>query len=280
MAITLDGAGPVTPLEPPAPYIGGKKHLAETVTARIEAITHECYVEPFLGMGGVFFRRRWRPVREVVNDISRDVVTLFRVLQRHPQALADELAFALPARAEFERLMAVEPDTLTDVERAARFFYLQRLAYGGKVAGRTFGVSIVSRPSNFRALQRRLARIHARLAGVIIECLPYRELIARYDSPETLFYLDPPYWGSEGDYGRGVFNRTDFSRLAELLAGLKGRWLLSINDTAEVHEIFTGFPLEEVVTRYSIGADERGRTRRELILSDRPASEDRAPLFR
>lgn len=278
--MTSDGEStPVAPVEPPAPYIGGKKHLAERLVDRIDAISHDCYAEPFVGMGGVFFRRRRRPKREVVNDLSRDVATFFRVLQRHPTALFDELAFALPSRVEFERLMAVDPHTLTDVERGARFYYLQRLAYGGKVTGRTFGVSIERRAENFRALRRRLEAVHARLAGVIIECLPYRELIARYDAPGVLFYLDPPYWGSEGDYGRDAFDRRDFSRLSELLADIKGRFLLSINDTPEVRETFAGFAIEEVETLYSIGVADRRQARRELIVSDGRRGGDTALLL-
>jgi DNA adenine methylase len=55
-----------------------------------------------------------------------------------------------------------------------------------------------------------LEELHERLAGVIIERLPWRAFLARYDTPETLFYLDPPYYGSEGDYGPGLFSPADF----------------------------------------------------------------------
>ena len=90
--------------------------------------------------------------------------------------------------------MRVDPTTLTDIERAARFIYLQRLAFGGRIVGRTFGVDRRTpsrlRPANLRAT---LKAIRDRLAEVTIEQLPYERLIPRYDAPETLFYLDPPY---------------------------------------------------------------------------------------
>jgi DNA adenine methylase len=73
---------------------------------------------------------------------------------------------------------------------------------------------------------------------VVIERLPYAQLVARYDRPETLFYLDPPYWGCEKDHGPGVFDHSDFDRRAEQLAGIKGRFLLSLNDTPGVREVF------------------------------------------
>jgi DNA adenine methylase len=114
----------VAPVRPVAGYVGGKRTLSKRLVAMIGATPHSCYVEPFVGMGGVFFRRTTRPTAEVINDISRDVATLFRLLQRHYQQLLDTLKWQLASRAEFERLLKVDPETLTDLERAARFLYL------------------------------------------------------------------------------------------------------------------------------------------------------------
>lgn len=154
----------------------------------------------------------------------------------------DMLRWRVTGRAEFERLMATDPSTLTDLERAARFLYLQRTAYGGKVAGRNFGVS-PGTPGRFDVgrLAPILDELHDRLAGVIVERLPYADLIARYDEPGMLFYLDPPYWGSETDYGAGVFGREDFARLAAQLAGIAGRFILSVNDVPGTREAFAPF---------------------------------------
>jgi DNA adenine methylase len=139
-------------------------------------------------------------------------------------------------------LAASNPDTLTDLERAGRFLYLQRLTFGGKVAGRSFGVDN-NAPSRFDVtkLGPLLDEIHERLAGVVIECLPWAEFVERYDSPTTLFYLDPPYWGSETDYGAGVFTRADFIRLAARLSEIAGKFLLSVNDVPEMREAFSRF---------------------------------------
>ncbi len=252
---------PAAPAAPPAPYLGGKRNLARRLVERIAATPHQLYVEPFVGMGGVFLRRPFRARAEVINDISRDVATLFRVLQRHYVPLMDMLRWQITSRTEFERLQAARPDTLTDLERAVRTLYLQRCAYGGKVSGRNFGVS-PSTPARFDVakLGPALEAVRERLTSVIIECLPYAELIARYDRPEALFYLDPPYWGCETDYGAGVFSRDDFTRLAELLHGLQGRFVLSLNDHPAVREIFGGFAVEAVPTTYGIsgGAQRAG----------------------
>src|SRR5882757_359694 len=233
---------PVTPIRPAAAYIGGKRRLGEQHARRIEAVAHDTYAEPFVGMGGVFFRRRWAARCEVVNDVSRDVATLFRILQRHYPQFMETLKFQIASRREFERLAATNPDTLTDLERAGRFLYLQRLAFGGKVAGRNFGVDS-NGPSRFDVtkLGPLLDEIHDRLAGVVIECLPWADFIERYDGPATLFYLDPPYLGSETDYGAGVFTRADFVCLAVRLSAIVGQFMLSVNDVPQMSIAQTWF---------------------------------------
>lgn len=257
---------PVQPVRPVAPYIGGKRSLAKVLTARIDAQPHDIYAEPFVGMGGVFFRRQRRPRKEVINDISADVVNLFRLLQRHYQQLLDVLKWQVCSRAEFERLLGLDPSRLTDLERAARFLYLQRTAFGGKVASRHFGKSL-SGPARFdlTKLVPMLEDVHERLCGVDIERLPYDQLITTYDTPGTLFYLDPPYWGCTDDYGKNIFSAGDFERLRDLLEGIRGRFILSLNDTPEVRSIFGRFDIEEVTLNYRVGG--RVTPAREVIIS-------------
>lgn len=261
---------PVHPGRGAAPYIGGKRKLARRIVERIEALPHETYAEVFVGMGGIFFRRRYAPRAEVINDRSRDVATFFRVLQRHYQAFLDMLRWQLASRADWERLKNTNPETLTDLERAARFYYLQKLVYGGNVKLSSFGVEPGS-PSAFNVLQiaQDVERIHERLAGAIIECLDFEEFLRRYDRPGTLFYLDPPYWGSEGDYGKGLFCRADFARLASTLRELQGAFLLSLNDAHGVRLAFEGFHFEEVRLNYTIAKD-AATPAFELIISNRP----------
>lgn len=217
-------------------------------------------------MGGVFLRRTRRAQAEVINDISEDVATFFRILQRHYVAFMDMLRFQLTTRSGFEKLIRVDPTTLTDLERAARFLYLQRLAFGGKVTGRNFGVTPgLAARFDVSKLGPRLEELHERLSGVVIERLPYGEFIRRYDTPETLFYLDPPYFGGEDDYGKNVFSPSDFGTLADQLAGIEGRFILSINDAPEIREIFAAFEFDEVETTYTISG-EGAQVAKELIV--------------
>ncbi|MBL3554717.1 DNA adenine methylase, partial [Rhodovulum sulfidophilum] len=187
------------------------------IIERIEAIPHRTYVEPFLGMGGVFLRRSWRPRLEVANDLNGEITNLFRVLQRHYPQLMEVMRFQITSRREFERLRACDPATLTDLERAARFLYLQRLAFGGQLGG-VFAVQPGCGPRfSLAKIGPLLDAAHTRLDGVVFENLPWQDVLARYDGPQALFYLDPPYWGSEDDYGKGLFDRDQFAELAERL---------------------------------------------------------------
>ena len=260
---------PVTPTAPIAPWLGGKRNLAKRICARLDAMVCTTYAEPFVGMGGIFLRRSSRPRAEVINDRSRDIANLFRILQRHYVQFLDVLKFGLTTRAEFERLVQVDPDTLTDLERAARFLYLQRTAFGGKVSGRNFGVSKDrSARFNLTTLEPLLEDLHSRLSGVVIECLDWSDFLRRYDSEGTLFYLDPPYWGCEGDYGKAMFDRADFARLADALRGIQGRFVLSINDVPEIRHIFAWAQIEPISTTYTIGNHAgRGQERAELLIS-------------
>lgn len=258
---------PILAVKPVAPYLGGKRQLASRLIRRIASTPHKHYVEPFVGMGGVFFRRPFQAECEVINDLNRDVANLFRILQHHYVAFMDLLRWQITSREHFERLNAATPDSLTDLHRAARFLYLQRTAFGGKVQGRTFGISL--RPARFdvQLLGAILEDVHQRLSRVTIECLPYEEIIRRYDRPETLFYLDPPYWDCEKDYG-AAFERADFERLAEQLSAIKGRFILSLNDRPEVREIFGRFAIENVEVAYSVSRHTSGRGKRtEVIIS-------------
>ncbi|PTE21602.1 DNA methyltransferase [Cereibacter changlensis JA139] len=260
----------VRPAVPVAPWLGGKKRLHPLLIERIEAIPHRSYIEPFVGMGGVFLRRRMRPRLEVMNDRNGEIINLFRILQRHYPQLKEVMRFQICSRREFERLRATDPATLTDLERAARFLYLQRLAFGGKIDG-VFGVSASTSPRfSLARLEPLLDAAHERLDGVVFESLDWAELIPRYDTPDALFYLDPPYFGGEADYGRGLFDRSQYARMAEILAALKGAFVLSINDAPEIRALFGGFRIEPVRLTYTVSAGQ-GTEAQELVISNREA---------
>ncbi len=260
----------IRPVRPAAGYIGGKRNLAQRICAIIEQVDHSAYAEPFVGMGGIFLRRRARPKVEAINDISGDVANFFRVLQEHYPYFIDMLRWRVASRNEFERLRGLDPARLTDLQRAARFLYLQRLAFGGKVEGRNFGVDKAQGARfDISKLEPLLGDIHERLTGVTIEQLPFDQFIARYDRSGMLFYCDPPYWGCEDDYGAEVFAPADFERLAAALRAAAGKSIVSINDTPEIRAIFAGLHQVPIETTYSISSAHGGTKKvGELLISN------------
>lgn len=235
---------------PLAGWMGGKSRLSKRIVAMLPK--HVCYCEPFAGAAWVLFRKEESQV-EVINDINREIITFYRVVQHHLEEFVRYFKWALVSRDEFERLKRVKADTLTDIQRAARFYYLQQMCFGGRMNDNpSFGYAAVSGPKlNLLRIEEQLSAAHLRLARTYIECLPYHEVIKRYDKPTTLFYIDPPYWGCEDYYGKDKFNREDFSVLADLLRRIEGKFILSLNDKPEVRELFSGLTFEEAEVAYT-----------------------------
>lgn len=256
----------IDPARPVLPWLGGKTRLSKHILPQIEAIPHKTYAEPFVGMGGVFLARNQRPKCEVANDRNGEITNLFRILQQHYPYLMDYMRFQVASRREFERLRQTKPETLTDRQRAARFLYLQSQSFGGKPGG-TFGVA-KDRPARFSLakLEPLLDAAHTRLDGVVLENLDWRDLLRRYDGPNTLFYLDPPYYGNEKDYGKDMFGRDQFDQMAEDLRALKGKFLLSINDRPEVRDLFDGCHMEPLRLKYTVARNQATEAK-ELLIS-------------
>lgn len=261
---------------PIIPWLGGKRRLAEVIIPRFPA--HKCYVEVFAGGAALYFMRPPAEV-EVINDINGDLVNLYRVVQRHLEEFVRQFKWALSSRQVFKWLQDTRPETLTDIERAARFYYLQQQAFGGKVQGQTWGTATtVAAPTvNLLRLEEDLSMAHMRLHGAYIERLDWQACIKRYDRPHTLFYLDPPYWETEG-YGV-PFEWSEYMAMAELMRSVQGKVVLSINDHPAIRECFAGFHVEEVPINYTVGGGGKAVARTELIYSSWDVEAQPAGLF-
>ena len=247
----------------PLSYIGGKTRLAQRIIERIPE--HLAYVEPFAGGAQVFFHKEPSKI-EVLNDLDGEVVNLYRVCQSHHEELVRYMRFMLLSREWFERLQKTPPAALTDIQRAARYLYLQKVAFGGRVRSQSYGY-FVTASNRFapKKVPEMISRSHDRLASTQIECCPYEEVLQRYDRPTTFFYLDPPYYGVK--LYQHNLERDEFSILRDRLTRLKCKFLLSLNDIPEVREIFSKFEIEEVSIYYSVQAKGE-RQHRELLISN------------
>jgi DNA adenine methylase len=212
---------------------GGKSRLAKYILPLFPE--HTCYVEPFCGGLGMFLARdSVKPSTvEVVNDFNGDLVNLFRVVKYHSSALLAELDLCPNSRADFEAFIA-QPG-LTDIQRAARWFMRRKNCFSG-----TDTSFPCNRTSPLSSMENKLEDIRLlahRLDRVTIEHLDYRVCIARYDAPGTLFFMDPPYaQDGGGDYKGWTVTQTE--ELADLLARTKGRWVLTVDDSAANRRIF------------------------------------------
>lgn len=236
---------------PIIPWIGGKRRLAKHLLPLFPE--HACYVEPFAGAGALYFLKE--PAKtEVLNDINGDLVNLYRVIKHHLEEFVRQFRWSLVSRQMFEWSKMTTPETLTDIQRAARFYYLQKLAFGGKVEGQTFGTTTTGGPRlNLLRIEEELSAAHLRLAQTTVEHLNWERCIDRYDREHTLFYCDPPYWGTEG-YGVG-FGLDQYSRMAEQARRIKGKMLISVNDIPEMRRAFEGLQMERVEIRYTVGGN-------------------------
>jgi DNA adenine methylase len=234
---------------PIVPWPGGKRRLLKQLLCEIPE--HSSYVEVFAG-GAALLLAKPAMAGEVLNDINGELVRLYRCVQHHLDELVRQFRWALASREMFRWAQLQHPEALTDIQRAARFYYLQKLAFGGKVSGQSFGIDPRQSPRfNLLRMEEDLSRAHLRLSRVMIENLPWRECVVRYDREGALFFFDPPYWRTEG-YGV-PFGREEYEQLADAMRSMKGRAILTINDHADMRAVFSGFRRKRVCIAYTIG---------------------------
>lgn len=247
----------------PLSYVGGKSRLAKRIVELIPE--HIAYIEPFTGGAQVFFHKEPSKI-EVLNDLDGELVNFYRVCQAHHEELVRYSHFLLLSREWFTRMQRTPPSSLTDIQRAARYLYLQKVAFGARVRSQSYGY-FVTNPNRFtpQKIPKLIEEAHSRLANTQIECGPYEKIMNRYDRPTTFFYLDPPYFGIK--LYRHNLERDEFPLLRDRLRVLKGKFLMSLNDTPEVREIFSGFHIAPIHITYSI-QQSGPRSHQELLIAN------------
>jgi len=248
--------------KPIVPWLGGKRRLVKHILPLFP--DHTCYVEPFAGGAALLFAKPPSTV-EVLNDINGELVNLYRVVQHHLDEFVRQFRWSLTSRQMFEWTKLAVPDTLTDVQRAARFYYLQKLAFGARSTGQTFGTATTAPPGlNLLRIEEELSAAHLRLARVLIERMPWEAVIARYDRPHSLFFCDPPYWQTAG-YGV-EFGFEHYEKMASLMRSIQGRMIISINDHPDIRQVFAGLPMDPVSIRYAVAAHGKPKASQELLI--------------
>jgi DNA adenine methylase len=223
----------------PFPWPGGKRNLKKTLLTLLPE--HELYVEVFCGSAKLFFAKQPAP-REVINDLNGDVANFFRVVKHRAAELAEMFDREMVHPERFRELRHSD-DAACELARAFRFAYLVWYSYGAK--GQHFGSSnaknCLASPAGPRpsldALRDLLTATSLRLRQTLIEQRDFADILVRYDSPKTFFYLDPPYvhFGGVGHYGPMAVERRE--QLFGLLATRQANWLMSFDDCAEVRDL-------------------------------------------
>jgi len=223
------------------PYIGGKFNLLKALLPLIPE--HRIYVEVFGGAANLLLNKPPSPV-EVYNDIDGELVNLFSVVRDRRDEFVERFKLILYSRGIYNKWMD-EPLPQDPVERAARFYYILRCSFGGN-----YGASWAFKrkahkhaPDIFWTSLERTEQITQRLKSAYIDALDFRTCFRNWDTSETFFFCDPPYYGL--DYYRHNFSEQDHRDLRRILGETKGKWLLTYNDHLEVRRRYEGFRMKE-----------------------------------
>lgn len=206
----------------PFQYYGGKFEMAEWLTSLLPR--GQTLVMPFGGAGSPLWHVEPYPV-EVYNDLDGDIVNFFRVCRDHPQSLSEKLELTPYARAEYESCRAMRSDD--PIERARMYATVARMSHGGDW-GRSWSFAVghsrrgmSSSVSRFLHLPETVLEIASRLKTVQIECMDAIKLIQKYDRPDTVFYLDPPYYPDTRSGSDVYRHEMSPDQHVELLAAIK-----------------------------------------------------------
>lgn len=220
---------------------GGKTRMLKHLLPIIEGTPHKVYVEPFCGGAAVLVAKR-PSQHEVINDIDGDLINLYKQVKHHLPALVHELRQVVDSRQLFAD--SKQQPGVTEIQRAASYAYRNFYSFGGD--NDSFGVKRVGF-STQRYLLRKMIGMHRRLMRVTVEHLSWDRCLELYDCPEALHFCDPPYTeGSVRAYASWTVS--DVAALRAVLARLKGKWIVTLNDCAANRDIFAGCTVKAVTT--------------------------------
>lgn len=236
-------------------YPGGKWRIADWIISQFPA--HKVYCEPFFGSGGVFFNKAPSAI-ETVNDIDGNVVNLFKVCRERPAELAAVLALTPWARDEY--INCYDMSVGDELERARRIVVRHHQSYGTTNSNlNTWKNSQTSNspqcPKYWAALPETVFRVCERLKEAQIENTDALTLIERYNSPETLIYIDPPYLQSLRKRNMYKYEMTEAQhiKLLELITQSKSKICISAYDNELYNDYLKGWYTAEKKTTAQMG---------------------------
>ena len=213
-------------LKTPISYYGGKQSMLEHILPLIPA--HSVYVEPFFGGGAVFWAKEPASA-EIVNDYNGMVVNFYEQLKTNFNELKRIIDATPYSRQAYQKAMVVyeNPYIFNEITKAWAFWIGTAQGFSNKIGSwRSSQKTVKETRLNDNKKNAFTKELSERLKLVQIEKKDAVELIKQLDSPDTFFYIDPPYVGADqGHYGG--YTQEHFNSLLQVLTGIKGKFLLS-----------------------------------------------------
>lgn len=232
--------------------IGGKSRIRKRIVAMFPE-DYTTYIEPFLGGGQVFLELEQRDnVLHVLNDNHKDIYDLWNDLREVDAATIKAFDFSHQSKERFWEMKRATG--LEGADRLYRNLYISLFSYS--YDRKHFAPKAAGKGNH---IKKNVDALKKKLEGVVLTCQDYKDVIARYDDPNAILYLDPPYPKMEKYYeGQGVCPK----ELAAVCKGIKGRFILSY-DGEGVEEAFKDFYKTSMDFCYTSG---RGTKRKQEFL--------------
>lgn len=258
-------------MKSPIKWMGGKSKSVKRILSIIPE--HKTYIEPFFGAGWIFFAKEKTKI-EVLNDINGDLVNFFETLRTQYDEFIHRFDFVTKSKELFiEYRQTMSDKTLSPLEKAFRFYYVNQNAFGGLVrynskgkCNSPFGGNPDYKRTNGNMWDfDKLKLAHERIKTAFIENDTYQKIIKKYDREYSLFFLDPPYECKSGKYnGETTF---DYDELLNQCRNIKGKFILTLNSGLE--DKFKEFYIIPNDVHYSIGCtSESSKEYKEIIVTN------------
>ncbi|MGP6220960.1 DNA adenine methylase [Caldiplasma sukawensis] len=236
-------------------YPGGKYYMLPDILKIINNAKKTTLVDVFGGSGKVLMNADARI--KVYNDLNADLVNFFEEVRNNRNKVIEKLDYVLNSR---ELFLKYKERTEDPIENAFRYIYRNILSFNGQ--GKSYSYS-TKRNKSLKLLKAGdiISSLYEEIRLWTIERLDFRDLIKRYDSERTFFYLDPPYHNIKGLYEYEMED-SDFIDLRDILGQINGKYLLNINDDEFIQKIFGTSNLKREYVNYGTNGRLRGKTRR------------------
>lgn len=223
---------------------GNKSRLLKKLLPLIPP--HVCSCEVF-GGSLAFTLAKPRSQVEIVNDINGDLVALYLNAQRHLPELVRLMESAFSSR-QLLHLFRHQPG-MTEIERAARFLIRSKTSFGGGMDSFAVAKTKGGGASLSRGLvKRQLREINERLDKVVVENLPWERALKNYDSPDSFFFMDPPYLGAPTGAYAG-WTEKEMGEFGKAVLRLKGKWIVTVDDSEFNRRLFSDCKIEAVLSQ-------------------------------